>query len=185
MDVDVPFSELKKRWWPLAGVKDSKLTTPAQRAALLPRLFEFIGLAGGSVGVFDVTPAQIDRVGYSMALEDAHIGAVQLAYADAPFDVLVVDGSRGLPRNHVYRVEQRVAPKADRDYWVVAAASIIAKCHRDAQMLALDDEYAYYDFAHNMGYCGGSKTTSKHVLALREYGLSPHHRRIACRTVLS
>ena len=184
IDADVRFSSLKK-WWPLQGVKDSKKTTFPQRLALMPRLIEFLLEAGASVGIEDVLPADIDIFGYSEALHRAHVGAVRNAYADQPFDLLIIDGSNGLRGNDIHHVEQRVAPKADNDYWVVAAASIIAKVHRDAMMIEMHDDYAMYGFAQNMGYTGGGKDTSVHVAALRKYGLSPHHRKIACRTVLS
>jgi ribonuclease HII len=54
----------------------------------------------------------------------------------------------------------------------IAAASIVAKVHRDAIMVRLDDEYPGYGFARHMGYA-----TYEHLRALRRLGASPVHRR--------
>lgn len=184
VDADVRFADLK-RWWPLAGVKDSKKTTFAQRSVLFPRLVDFLVEAGASVGLGEVPPSTIDKYGYGRALEWAKVEAVQRVVREEPVDLVIVDGSIGLPAKEIDHVEQRVVPKADVDYWVVAAASILAKVYRDRIMLELSEEFPAYDFEHNMGYTGGSKTSSVHVAALRRLGLTKHHRRIACRTVLS
>ena len=54
----------------------------------------------------------------------------------------------------------------------IAAASILAKVHRDRLMYELDKKYPHYDFAHNKGY-----GTKKHLEALDKYGITPVHRR--------
>ncbi len=54
---------------------------------------------------------------------------------------------------------------------VVAAASIIAKVHRDALMVDLDKEDSRYGFALHKGY-----STLYHIEALRAHGPSIHHR---------
>jgi ribonuclease HII len=54
----------------------------------------------------------------------------------------------------------------------IAAASILAKVHRDALMRRLDRSYRGYGFAQNMGY-----PTAAHLEALARLGPSPIHRR--------
>ena len=54
----------------------------------------------------------------------------------------------------------------------IAAASIVAKVHRDAVMTAYDAEYPAYGFARHKGY-----GTAEHIRALREHGPCPIHRR--------
>jgi ribonuclease HII len=54
----------------------------------------------------------------------------------------------------------------------IAAASVVAKVHRDAIMRRLDGEYPGYGFARHMGY-----PTRDHLRALRRLGASPVHRR--------
>lgn len=62
--------------------------------------------------------------------------------------------------------------KGDAKSQNIAAASILAKVHRDHLMYELDKEYPLYDFAHNKGY-----GTKKHLEALDKYGITPVHRR--------
>ena len=52
-----------------------------------------------------------------------------------------------------------------------AAASVLAKTHRDEYMLRLAEEFPQYGWRKNKGY-----PTREHRLAIREYGLTPHHR---------
>jgi ribonuclease HII len=54
----------------------------------------------------------------------------------------------------------------------IAAASIVAKVHRDAIMRELDGRYPGYGFGRHMGY-----STRAHFAAIREHGPSPIHRR--------
>ena len=61
--------------------------------------------------------------------------------------------------------------KGDGKYADIAAASVLAKTHRDEYMMRLAEEYPMYGWAKNKGY-----PTREHRLAVREYGLSPYHR---------
>lgn len=61
--------------------------------------------------------------------------------------------------------------KGDGKYMAIAAASILAKTHRDELMLKLAAEFPGYDWENNMGY-----PTKKHLAALATLGLTPHHR---------
>jgi len=62
--------------------------------------------------------------------------------------------------------------KGDEKISVISAASILAKVHRDATMLMLDEEYPGYGLAQHKGY-----TTQQHLQALKKLGPSPIHRR--------
>ena len=61
--------------------------------------------------------------------------------------------------------------KADGRYADIAAASVLAKTHRDEYMRRLDREYPVYGWSKNKGY-----PTRDHRLAIRRHGLSPYHR---------
>ena len=54
---------------------------------------------------------------------------------------------------------------------ICAAASVLAKTHRDEYMRRLAEEFPQYGWAKNKGY-----PTREHRLAIREHGLTPHHR---------
>lgn len=62
--------------------------------------------------------------------------------------------------------------KGDGKYLNIAAASILAKTHRDEFMERIADEYPHYQWHQNKGY-----PTVVHRTAALEYGLSPYHRK--------
>jgi ribonuclease HII len=66
---------------------------------------------------------------------------------------------------------QRGIVRGDSTCYCIAAASIIAKTHRDGLMCALDSQYPVYGFARHKGYA-----TALHVEALRLHGPCPAHR---------
>jgi ribonuclease HII len=182
VDVNVPFGNFQE-WWPVPGVRDSKKTTPAQRVEIMSRLMPYLLERRAAVGIGEISPADIDKHGYSKALLWSKLDALKVLNEEAPVDLLVVDGNIMLEGLH--GIDQRVIPQADSSFWIVAAASIIAKTYRDAIMLELHREFPLYRFDSNMGYAGGGKQTSEHIAALRKYGLTVHHRKKACRTALS
>jgi ribonuclease HII len=68
--------------------------------------------------------------------------------------------------------EQLPVIKGDAKCATVAAASILAKVHRDALLVALDRVHPQYGFAEHKGYA-----TARHIAALAEHGPCEHHRR--------
>jgi ribonuclease HII len=81
---------------------------------------------------------------------------------------LLVDGNRFI-RN--YTIPYHCAVKGDNTFLSIAAASILAKTHRDRLMENLSQDYPHYDWATNKGY-----PTPGHKKAIREHGISPYHR---------
>ena len=77
--------------------------------------------------------------------------------------IAIEAGARGLTVRPVI--------KADRDCASAAAASVIAKVARDAFMTQLHDEVPAYCWNRNKGYA-----SPDHREAIREYGISAHHR---------
>lgn len=144
-----------------ADVCDSKLLTPAQRSALLPR----IQAAAVAWAVGAVDAATIDAMGIAAATKAAMTTAIN-RLAPQP-DFLLVDWVRlsQLP------IAQESRVKADRDLVSVAAASILAKAWRDQFMATLHDHYPPYGFAKHKGY-----GTAAHSAALAEHGPCPEHR---------
>lgn len=62
--------------------------------------------------------------------------------------------------------------KGDGKYLSIAAASILAKTYRDDYMNKLAEEFPQYDWLSNKGY-----PTKKHREAIRQYGITPYHRK--------
>jgi len=159
------------------GVADSKLLTPAARQALVPALSRW-GLARA---VGHASPDEIDAVGILAALRLAGRRALaQVSLVVGPVDAVLLDGNHdwltGTPT--LFDDEDEEAPrvhlriKADRSCASVAAASVLAKCERDALMVSLADTHPAYRWAENKGYA-----SPEHLAALRELGPCVLHRR--------
>jgi ribonuclease HII len=81
---------------------------------------------------------------------------------------LLIDGNRFSPYLGIPHV---CIVKGDAKYQSIAAASILAKTHRDAYMTSLSSEHPNYNWSQNMGY-----PTVEHRKAVKEHGFSPFHR---------
>jgi ribonuclease HII len=75
-------------------------------------------------------------------------------------------------RIKAFEGEQLPVIKGDAKCATVAAASILAKVHRDGLLVELDRLHPQYGFAEHKGYA-----TPRHIAALAEYGPCEHHRR--------
>jgi ribonuclease HII len=144
------------------GLADSKTVPPAERA----RLAGEIRAAALAWAVAEIGPADIDRLAIHRASLESMRCAVA-ALAPQP-DVVLVDAFRipGL------LVAQRGIIHGDRLSASIAAASIVAKVHRDRLMAALDSQDDRYGYARHKGYA-----TPEHLAALERFGYSPQHRR--------
>jgi ribonuclease HII len=145
----------------LAGVRDSKQLSPAQREVLLPRILQ----VAEAVGIGWASPAEVDEAGIVAATRRAMARAV--AGLNGQADALLIDHVR-LPG---VALPQRAFPKADARCLSVAAASIVAKVTRDRLMVALERDYPGYGFASHKGY-----GTPAHRTALQRLGPSAIHR---------
>jgi ribonuclease HII len=146
----------------LDGVADSKVL----RAAVREQLAVEIRRCAVGVGVAVVEPEEIDRLN----IYQAGLRACRLAVEALPVvpGYVLVDG-REIPG---LAMPQSAYPKGDAFVCSIAAASIVAKVHRDALMRELDERYPGYGFGRHMGY-----STPAHFAAIREHGPSPVHRR--------
>ena len=144
------------------GLNDSKQVTPATRERLAAEI-----LACAIAYSIQVVPVEtIDEINI---LQATHHGmrAALCALSPAP-DIALIDGLPlprcPLPQQHVISGDARSAS--------IAAASILAKTHRDRLLCALDAAYPGYGFARHKGY-----PTPEHLDALRRLGPCPVHRR--------
>lgn len=146
---------------PPPGLTDSKLLSSARRYSVEEELLDWVdGYAIGSA-----THEEIDSAGMIVALRRAAHRA--LAALPKRPDAVLLDG----PHNYIGRPWQvRCEVKADLRSVSVAAASVIAKVHRDRYMASLSGLEAYA-FAENAGY-----PSPVHQAALAELGPTEHHR---------
>jgi ribonuclease HII len=147
---------------PIRGLADSKLLSPARRA----RLFDEICAKALVFAIADASVEEIDRLNILQATLLAMRRAVE-GLRLVPRHVLV-DGNR-LP---VLRVPASAIVRGDATVPAISAASILAKVSRDRQCTALHAAWPQYGFLLHKGY-----PTEAHLLALREHGACPAHRR--------
>jgi ribonuclease HII len=145
----------------LTGIDDSKRLDAEQRAAAERAIRDATDAIG--IGVADV--AEIDRLNIYHAALLAMRRAVESLPA-APQHVLV--DARNIPG---VTAPQNCFFKGDGINFSIAAASIIAKTHRDRLMDALADTYPHYGFERHKGY-----STPEHQAAIKNLGPCPVHR---------
>lgn len=144
-------------------LNDSKQLTARQREELRP----IIEREAVAWAVVMVSPEEIDRIN----ILNASITGMQRALdklGTMPEHV-IVDGNRFRPWRNV---QCDTVVKGDATYMSIAAASVLAKTHRDELMSRLAREFPGYGWERNMGY-----PTKEHLEALDSLGLTPHHRR--------
>jgi ribonuclease HII len=146
----------------LPGLDDSKRLGRGVRE----RLDASIREQAIAVAVVEVGPDEVDRLNVLRASLEAMRRAVTSLLV-APEHVLV--DARTIPG---IDVPQTGIVGGDALDGTIAAASIVAKVHRDALMRALDIQHPGYGFARHKGY-----GTREHLAALERLGPSPAHRR--------
>lgn len=120
--------------------------------------------------VVAVSPEEIDQINIlNASIEGMHRAINALGVTP---EHIIVDGNKFKP----YIKEGKTIPhqcivKGDGKYCSIAAASILAKTHRDDYMRELAKEYPQYGWEKNCGY-----PTKEHREAILKYGITPHHR---------
>jgi ribonuclease HII len=147
---------------PIAGLDDSKKLSEKKRDALAILIRE----NAVAWAVAEASVEEIDRLNILQATFLAMQRAVA-ALTVRPTSALV-DGNR-CPK---LEIPCEAIVKGDGKIASIAAASILAKTVRDADMLALHGQYPMYGFDRHMGY-----PTAAHFAALEAHGASPEHRR--------
>ncbi len=147
----------------LPGLDDSKKLSESAREELRP-LIEERALAWA---VAAVEPAEIDAVNILRASFLAMHRAID-ALKQRPAHLLI-DGNRFIAYPGI---THSCHIKGDGRFRSIAAASVLAKTHRDALMRALHEAHPAYGWAINKGY-----PTLDHRAAIARFGPTPHHRR--------
>ena len=145
----------------LPNVRDSKQLSFSQRQAC----YEKICSVATDIGVGEVSASEIDRTNILAASLKAMNKAV--AQIEPLPDFLLIDG----PWEVDIQLPQQALKRGDQLSVSVAAASIVAKVHRDAIMFAYHQSFPNYNFAQNKGY-----GTKEHRIALARFGSCPIHR---------
>lgn len=147
---------------PIEGLADSKALSPRRRE----RLADAIRASALACSIAEASVEEIDRLN----ILGATLLAMQRAVAGLRLTprLVRVDGNR-VP---ALAVPVEAVVGGDASVAAIAAASILAKVHRDQLCEALDEAYPGYGFAAHKGY-----PTAVHLAALRTLGACPAHRR--------
>ena len=145
-------------------LNDSKQLSDHQRR----RLREVIEREAVAWAVGTASPAEIDKLNILNASILSMHRALDALGTVTP-QAVIVDGNRFKPWRDV---PYTTIVKGDGKYMAIAAASILAKTYRDDCMIALAKEFPQYQWQQNKGY-----PTAAHRAAIRQYGLTEHHRR--------
>ena len=156
----VVFDIVDSEW--ITRVNDSKKLSPTIRL----ELSELIKIKAKDWALGLVNAQELDQVGLTRATELAMKQAID-SLNDVP-DYLLLDYVPISSWNQPYQLIKQ----GDSSSYSIAAASIIAKVHRDEIMTAIDELYPQYDFASNKGY-----GTKLHMEALSIHGPCDIHRR--------
>ena len=192
---DVPGVRLERRWWDegavVAGVdevgrgawagpvtyaavvlptdrrmyklRDSKMLDPQRREELARRLWDF----AVTVGIGEASNEEIDAFGMTAAIRMAARRAVDAL--DIRPDVCLIDGNWDFLAGYGTTNERVIG--GDAHSASIAAASIVAKVHRDAGMTEQCPRFPTYRFSSNKGY-----PSPEHKASLREHGPCELHR---------
>ena len=150
-------------------LNDSKKLTDKQRAYLRPLIEKY----ATAWAVVEVSAEEIDQIN----ILKASITGMQRALDKLTIrpQHILVDGNKWkpyIPEGEVMEIPARTVVKGDGKYLSIAAASVLAKTYRDEYMLRLHEEYPMYGWNTNMGY-----PTKAHYEAIRQYGITPYHRK--------
>ncbi len=148
--------------YPIEGLRDSKKLSPSRR----DELAKIIRERALAWSIASASVAEIDEINILQASLLAMHRAVGALNPEPEY--VLVDGNR-LPQWD-YASEPVIG--GDDRVPAIAAASILAKVHRDNELVALDSVYPGYGFAAHKGY-----PTARHLKALQTLGVTPIHRR--------
>lgn len=143
-------------------LNDSKQLSEKERNLLRP-VIEKNALAW-AVGIVD--NFEIDKINILHAsILAMHRAIDQLSIVP---EYIIVDGNKFKPYKEI---PYQTIVKGDAKFLSIAAASVLAKTHRDEIMANLHNEYPVYDWEHNKAY-----PTPKHREAIRQFGTTNYHR---------
>lgn len=144
-------------------LNDSKQLTAKQRETLR----EVIEREALAWAVASVDNEGIDKLNILRASMHAMNEAIKQLTTKPEF--LLIDGNRFYNETEI---EYACIVKGDGKYMSIAAASILAKTHRDEYMERLDAKFPGYGWRKNKGY-----PTAAHYEAIEKLGITPYHRK--------
>lgn len=144
-------------------LNDSKQLSETKRDLLRP-ILEAKALSYGVCHVFEEEIDQINILNASILAMHRALDLLQKSPS-----LIIVDGNRFKPYANI---EHCCIVKGDSKYLSIAAASVLAKTHRDEYMAKIHEEFPMYNWKKNKGY-----PTKEHREAIKKFGLTKYHRK--------
>lgn len=165
----VVFDPLNINWPKDVLIRDSKKLTPKQREVSSAWIKKNTYWGIGETGV-----TLINQKGMGKATQTAFRKAISELHYHLPKNLehLLVDAFFVPYVKGLARPKQTAIVKGDETSCSIAAASIIAKVHRDEIMRDLSTRFRKYNWRQNVGY-----GTQEHRQAILSYGITPQHRK--------
>ena len=154
----------------IEGVNDSKKVSEKKRE----KLYDLILSEAISYGVGIIGQDEIDEINILNATKKGL--TISLQELTQKPDLIIVDALNNID---TLGTQYESIIKGDAKCYSIGAASIIAKVTRDRIMREWDTIYPQYGFAQHKGY-----GTKMHMQAIREYGLTPIHRRSFTKNIV-
>ena len=144
-------------------LNDSKKLTEKNRNILRPIIEE----EAISWGVAQLEHSEIDKINILQAsIKSMHLALDKLTKRP---EMILIDGNKF---NQYKNIEHACVIKGDAKFASIAAASILAKTHRDEWMAKIHEIHPQYNWIQNKGY-----PTKAHRKSIKECGISPFHRK--------
>lgn len=153
----------------IRGIGDSKKLSSRKREELFPEILRH----ALSFSFTIITPEKIDEINILQASLRAMSESVRKLTRRPEY--ILIDGNKSFPSD----IPALPVIKGDGKSMAIGAASIIAKVIRDRIMTGLADEFPVYNWKSNKGY-----PTRDHIEAIRQHGITPHHRRSFLNKIL-
>ncbi|MBS9767873.1 MAG: ribonuclease HII [Flavobacteriaceae bacterium] len=148
--------------FPITELNDSKKLTDKKREALREVIEKYAIWAVASVSAEEIDTLNILRA----SITAMHRAVAQLSQTP---EHLLIDGNRFYAYENI---PHTCIVKGDGKFANIAAASILAKTHRDEYMKNLHEQYPAYQWTQNKGY-----PTKAHRKAIEQYGITDLHRK--------
>jgi len=159
---------------PLVKIDDSKKLSPRERN----EAYQWIQENALFWSVAESSSTLINKIGINIATQSAFRRAIETIARD--IEILLVDGFKIPNVANIPPNRQEGIIRGDQKSLNIAAASIVAKVHRDALMVRLHEQHSVYGWKNNKGY--GTKV---HTDAIKTHGITPYHRTQFVETYLS
>ncbi len=144
-------------------LNDSKQLSEKKRKALRP----FIEANALAFGVCFIDNEEVDELNVLQAsIMGMHRSIMKLSTQP---EFIIVDGNKFKPFGEI---PHETIVKGDAKFMSIAAASVLAKTHRDAFMEKIHEEFPEYNWRKNKGY-----PTKEHRNAIRQFSATKYHRK--------